>query len=130
MTKSETNIGDYDPEKPNFSQVRLDLNTEMAGVLTKKLESYFNQSLSYKDQQPKFITLFTTKSTTDIGLSDIQGISVMTIQNSGLYHNFYSVSGNSLKKDDRFSVYTEHVRLAEINWLGAVIFKTHLSNGR
>jgi hypothetical protein len=47
----------------------------------------------------------------------------MTIQNSGLYHNFYSVSGNSLKKDDRFSVYTEHVRLAEINWLRAVVFK-------
>lgn len=123
MTKSEANPDDYDPEKPNFSQVRLDLDSEMAEVLTKKLESYFNQSLSYKGQQPKFITLFTTKSTTDIGLSDIQGISVMTIQNSGLYHNFYSVSGNSLKKDDRFSVYTEHVRLAEINWLGAVIFK-------
>jgi hypothetical protein len=34
MTKSEANVNDYDPEKPNFSQVRLDLNTEMAGVLT------------------------------------------------------------------------------------------------
>ncbi|WP_159475245.1 hypothetical protein [Dyadobacter sp. 3J3] len=123
MTKSEANIGEYDPEKPNFSQVRLDLNSEMAEVLTKKLESHFNQSFSYKGQQPKFITLFTTKSTTDIGLSDIQGISVMTIQNSGLYHNLYTVSGNSLKKDDRFSVYTEHVRLAEMNWLGAVVFK-------
>lgn len=123
MTKSEAKIGDYDPEKPNFSQVRIDLNTEMAGVLTKKLESYFNQSFSYKSQQPKFITLFTTKSTTDIGLSDIQGISTLTIQNSGLYHNFYTVNGNSLKKDERFSVYTEHVRLSEINWLGAVIFK-------
>jgi len=123
MTKSEAKIGDYDPEKPNFSQVRIDLNTEMAGVLTKKLESYFNQSFSYKGQQPKFITLFTTKSTTDIGLSDIQGISTLTIQNSGLYHNFYTVNGNSLKKDERFSVYTEHVRLSEINWLGAVIFK-------
>jgi hypothetical protein len=123
MTKSEVNKGDYDPEKPNFSQVRLDLNSEMAGVLTKKLEAYFNQSLDYKGQKPKFITLFTTKSTTNIGLSDIQGISTFTIQNSGLYHNFYTVSGNSLKKDDRFSVYTEHVRLFEINWLGAVIFK-------
>jgi hypothetical protein len=123
MTKSEANRGDYDAEKPNFSQARLDLNSEMAGVLTKKLESYFNQSLGYNGQQPKFITLFTTKSTTDIGLSDIQGISTFTIQNSGLYHNFYTVSGNSLKKDDRFSVYTEHVRLSEINWLGAVIFK-------
>ena len=123
MTKSEANLGDYDPEKPSFSQVRIDLNTEMAGVLIKKLESYFNHSFSYKGQQPKFITLFTTKSTTDIGLSDIQGISTLTIQNSGLYHNFYTVNGNSLKKDERFSVYTEHVRLSEINWLGAVIFK-------
>jgi len=123
MTESEVNIGEYDPEKPRFSQVRIDLNTEMTGVLTKKLESYFNQSFSYKGQQPKFITLFTTKSTTDIELSDIQGISTLTNQNSGLYHNFYTVSGNSLKKDDRFNVYTEHVRLAEMNWLGAAVFK-------
>ena len=89
----------------------------------KNLEAYFNQSIGYNGQHPKFVTLFTTKSTTNIELSDIKGISTLSTHNQGLYHLFYTVSGSTLKKDDRFSLYTDYVRIAEMDLLGAVVFK-------
>ncbi|TDE12472.1 hypothetical protein [Dyadobacter psychrotolerans] len=112
----------YNPKQPKFSQVRVELTKEMGKVLVNKLESYFHQSIRYKDQQPKYITLFTTKSTTDIEMSDIKGIGTLSTHESGMFHLFYTVNGSTLQKDDRFSLYTDYLRVADMDLLGAVVF--------
>jgi len=42
MISSDQNRESYNPKRPKFSQVRVELTKEMGEVLVKNLEAYFN----------------------------------------------------------------------------------------